>query len=180
MHRRADFSHKGKSENAETGKKRKKKAAKEEKERKRRLWEQAQRQERKQLGWQEDDEEEHDDSSEAERTVVLKQMFTDDELASDPLYKEEVEKDVTTECAKLGTIESVTIFTTNPDGVVTVRFGSAASANACVERMNGRFYAGKRVEAGLWDGKTSFEVDETPEQQEARLEQFGQELETDE
>jgi HIV Tat-specific factor 1 len=74
----------------------------------------------------------------------------------------------------------VRIFASNPEGVVTVRFGAEETADKCVELMNGRFFAGRRLEAGKYDGRSNFNVGkvaETEEEQAARLERFAAELE---
>jgi len=48
--------------------------------------------------------------------------------------------------------------------------------------MNGRFFGGRRVEAGLYDGKRRFKktgskADETEEEESARLEKYAKWLE---
>jgi len=42
------------------------------------------------------------------------------------------------------------------DGVMTVKFRDPISAQACVLKMNGRFFAGRRIEAELYSGKQRF------------------------
>ena len=39
--------------------------------------------------------------------------------------------------------------------------------------MNGRFFGGRTLEAFYFDGKTNYKVVETVEQQQKRLEEFG-------
>lgn len=38
--------------------------------------------------------------------------------------------------------------------------------------MNGRWFAGRRITAEKWDGKTNFKVEETEKQKEERLEEW--------
>lgn len=64
----------------------------------------------------------------------------------------------------------------------SVKFGTEEAANACVELMNGRYFAGKRVEAEIYDGKTKYTTKATGEDAEkeeaARLENFAKWLES--
>jgi HIV Tat-specific factor 1 len=70
-----------------------------------------------------------------------------------------------------------------PDGVMTVKFREPLSAQACVIKMNGRFFAGRQVEAALYTGKQRFnrgtgqdDVIEgnTDEAEKKRLDSFAQ------
>lgn len=73
----------------------------------------------------------------------------------------------------------------NEEGIVTVRFLNPTAALLCAQKMEGRFYAGRRIVAHLWDGKETFvqagpgggKRRETKEEEEARLEKFSRELE---
>jgi HIV Tat-specific factor 1 len=114
----------------------------------------------------------------AARTVLLKPMFTLDQMASDPVFKQDLEDDIAQECAKLGRLENVHAHSTNPDGVVQVRYASANEANECALRMRGRFFDKQQIEAFIWDGETKLDPEETPEEEEQRLERFGRELES--
>lgn len=74
----------------------------------------------------------------------------------------------------------VRVFGGNPDGVVMVKFKTAEAAEACIKKMQGRFFGGRQVEAGMWDGYTNHNVklQETAEQQAARLERFSKDIES--
>ena len=63
---------------------------------------------------------------------------------------------MTSECGKLGAVSKVTVYPHNRDGVVMVKFKSAAGATLCIEKMNGRFFAGRRLACELWDGVEDF------------------------
>lgn len=52
----------------------------------------------------------------------------------------------------------VRIFAQNPDGMVSVKFKTEEGANACLRVMNGRFFAGRQLEAFKWDGITNYNV----------------------
>ncbi len=59
------------------------------------------------------------------------------------------------------------MFAGNPKGVVSVKFKGEEAAKACVEKMNGRFFGGRQIVAGLWDGFTNYntqKLEETEEQ----------------
>ena len=80
------------------------------------------------------------------RIIVLQNMFSLEE-SSKPGFKEELMEDVRIGCEEFGTIDKITIFDKNPDGIVLVRFRSAAAAQNCIRRMNGRYFAGRQLKA---------------------------------
>ena len=93
-----------------------------------------------------------------------------------------MEEDVEAECGKFGAVDKVKVFTTNPEGVVSVRFKDGADSQKCVDAMKGRWFGGTRLEAGMWDGLTNYAKqglagDETEAEQNSRLERFGKSLE---
>uniref|UniRef100_A0A1D1ZUN1 Splicing factor U2AF-associated protein 2 n=2 Tax=Auxenochlorella protothecoides TaxID=3075 RepID=A0A1D1ZUN1_AUXPR len=112
-------------------------------------------------------------------TVIIKHMFTIDEILENPLYSEEIERDVLAEAGRLGRVEKVKVYKGNPDGVVSIKFATGEAADKCVKLMEGRFFARRRLAAFMWDGYTNYnmKLQETEEQQAARLEAFGRELE---
>eukprot|EP00873_Tetraselmis_striata_P038104 jgi/Tetstr1/458368/TSEL_044807.t1 len=121
-----------------------------------------------------------DDVKKAEDvTVILKHMFTLEELQAEPTLAGELKEDVAAECAKLGPIERLKLFQGNPEGVISIRFKMEEAAAACIQVMNGRYFGGRQVAAHKYDGKTNYNirVQETPEQQAARLEAYTRELE---
>ena len=46
----------------------------------------------------------------------------------------------------------------HPEGVASIGFKEAESAEACVRAMNGRWYGGRRLEVVVWDGVTNYQV----------------------
>ncbi|KAF7985034.1 hypothetical protein HWV62_8861 [Athelia sp. TMB] len=90
------------------------------------------------------------------RVVVLKHMFTLKELAEDATLLLDLKEDVRDECSALGEVTNVVLYDTEPDGVMTVKFREPLSAQACVIKMNGRFFAGRRIHAELYSGKQRF------------------------
>ncbi|KAM5531255.1 hypothetical protein V8D89_015056 [Ganoderma adspersum] len=91
-----------------------------------------------------------------ERVVVLKRMFTLQELEEDKSLLLDLKDDVREECSTLGEVTNVVLYDAEADGVMTVKFKDALSAQACVIKMNGRFFAGRRIEASLYAGRQRF------------------------
>lgn len=73
-----------------------------------------------------------DTSSRWDKVVVLKHMFTLKEIEDDPAAILDIKEDIRDECAKLGPVTNVVLFDKEADGVVTIRFGNAEAAEACV------------------------------------------------
>lgn len=93
--------------------------------------------------------------------------------------RNDIEMDITDECnEKFGEIDKFVIFDQHPEGVIKIKFKAPASAERCIEALNGRFYNGRQVDAGFWDGKTDYsKVKEDLETQMERIEEFGKWLE---
>jgi HIV Tat-specific factor 1 len=88
-----------------------------------------------------------------DKTVILKHMFTLQELEEDPAALLEIKEDIRDECSKLGVVTSVVLYDLEPDGVVAVRFKNTESAAACIKLMNGRSFGGSTVRASLAEGE---------------------------
>ncbi|KID90006.1 Nucleotide-binding, alpha-beta plait [Metarhizium guizhouense ARSEF 977] len=95
-------------------------------------------------------------NSKRDKTVILRHMFTLEELDEDPAALLEIKEDIRDECAKLGTVTSVVLYDQEVDGVVSVRFKDTESAVACIKLMHGRSFDGRVVEASLKTGKEKF------------------------
>ncbi|KAJ3276055.1 hypothetical protein HDV01_006225 [Terramyces sp. JEL0728] len=90
----------------------------------------------------------------------------------------DLKQDVRDECENFGQVTNVILFDLEPEGVILVRYKSDASALACVERMNGRFFAGRKIEAYLSKGNDNFKKSKTnSEDDEKRQEDYGKWLE---
>ena len=100
-----------------------------------------------------------DVSSRWDKVVILKHMFTLEELEvsgdvplpsmslprnsvsishpntiqEDPAAMLDIKEDIREECAKLGEVTNVVLFDKEPDGVASVRYSSPEAANACVK-----------------------------------------------
>ena len=89
------------------------------------------------------------------RIVVVKNMFHPTECQA-PGFVEELQEDLEGECSALGPLEKMTIFERHPEGVVVIKFGTAFAAEQCVKLMNGRFFAGRKLQSSYWDGSTDY------------------------
>ena len=88
--------------------------------------------------------------------VVLRNIFD----PKDVDYKI-VRDDMEEGCGECGAIEKVTVFEGNTDGVVVVKYRDGGGARKCVEVMNGRWYAQRKVSAEYYDGVTDYRVKES-------------------
>ncbi|KAF7513379.1 hypothetical protein GJ744_009800 [Endocarpon pusillum] len=97
-----------------------------------------------------------DTSSKWDKVVILKHMFTLQELEEDPAAILEIKEDIRDECSKLGQVTNVVLFDREPDGVASVRFANAEAAKACVRLMDGRWFDERQLKACVADGSEKF------------------------
>lgn len=95
-------------------------------------------------------------SSRFDKVVILKHMFTLEELAEDPAAILDIKEDIREECSKLGEVTNVVLFDMEEEGVASVRFSNAEAARACIGVMDGRSFAGQKVVAYISDGNEKF------------------------
>uniref|UniRef100_A0A8C4N635 17S U2 SnRNP complex component HTATSF1 n=1 Tax=Eptatretus burgeri TaxID=7764 RepID=A0A8C4N635_EPTBU len=108
-----------------------------------------------------------------EKVVVLRNFFHPTDFEEDPLVLNEIQEDLRSECEKYGDVRKVIIFDRHPDGVASVSFGIVNQADICVAALNGRWFAGRQLQAALWDGVTDYQVEETAREREERLKTWG-------
>ncbi|KAG5645215.1 hypothetical protein DXG03_006733 [Asterophora parasitica] len=77
-----------------------------------------------------DDKSESTTALENARVVVLKHMFTLQELAEDAALLLDLKEDVREECASLGDVTNVVLYDKEKDGIMTVKFRDPVSAKA--------------------------------------------------
>ena len=65
------------------------------------------------------------------RIIILKHMFTLEELEKDPSLLLDLKQEVREECEKLGKVTNVVLYDLEPDGVMSVKFMDIAPAQAC-------------------------------------------------
>ncbi|KAH8675844.1 hypothetical protein BX600DRAFT_546586 [Xylariales sp. PMI_506] len=91
-----------------------------------------------------------------EKMVILRYMFTLQELEEDPAALLDIKEDIREECAKLGVVTNVVLYDLEEDGVVSVKFKTPEAAEACVELMDGRAFDGRTVRATFPTGKEKY------------------------
>lgn len=126
-----------------------------------------------QFSWNEADE------GEGLRIVIIKNLFSPEDLEQDPDFATVIEEGVREQCeTNLGPIKKLILFEHNPEGVVQIKFEDAKAAEDCIKLMHGRFFAGRELECFYWDGKTNYRVVRESMQEETnRIEQFGDMIE---
>ena len=106
------------------------------------------------------------------RIVIVKNMFTPEIVLSDPEYLEMIREDITCECEQNAwkvitlffpllnplQVKRMVIFEFHPEGVVEIKFEKGEHAEACIGVFNGRWYGGRLLECGYYDGKTNYKV----------------------
>ncbi|RKP26699.1 hypothetical protein SYNPS1DRAFT_13841, partial [Syncephalis pseudoplumigaleata] len=98
-----------------------------------------------------------DKSERFKKIVILKHMFTMEEIDEDPTLLLDLKMDIRSEAEKLGEVTNVIIYDKSPEGVCSVRFKEPAHAEQCVKLMNGRYFGGRQVEAHIHNGKEKYE-----------------------
>ncbi len=115
------------------------------------------------------------------RVVVLRHMFTKAEIEEDPKAILDIKEDILFEAEKFSPVTSVYLFEDSEDGRCAVKFRSADAAIRAIEVFDGRYFAGQRIKAELYDG--SFKLKESKhkaneaDDDEERLERFADWLE---
>lgn len=97
------------------------------------------------------------------RSVILKHAWDPIE-DSNATFFDELEEDMRSECSKHGAVEHVHIVS---DGSVVVRFTELNAAIACMKVVNGRWFAGRQIEA-QFDQTTA----ENPSDADTKVEAF--------
>ncbi|RLN77327.1 hypothetical protein BBJ28_00021531, partial [Nothophytophthora sp. Chile5] len=100
------------------------------------------------------------------RSIILKHIWDPLEPrdGSDAAFFDELEDDMRAECSKHGSVDRVQIVA---DGAVIVRFTALNAATACLQVMNGRWFAGRQIEA-RFDQATA----EDPSDEDTKVEAF--------
>ncbi|XP_014787072.1 HIV Tat-specific factor 1 homolog [Octopus bimaculoides] len=109
-----------------------------------------------------------------EKTVILQNMFEPKEFEEDPSLLRELKDDVQSECSKFGEVRKIVIYDRNHKGVISVTFREPEEADECIVALNGRWFAQKKIVAETWDGKEKFDIAETEEERQDRLNKWQQ------
>lgn len=114
--------------------------------------------------------------AEGEKHVVLRGMFTLDEVYSQTDFVKELKEDIREEAETLGKVESVAVFEFNPEGIAVIKFADSYAAEKCVKLMDGRFFSGRQIKAELYDGYSNFKVEETEEMKQKRIQKWHDDI----
>ncbi|RFU36030.1 hypothetical protein B7463_g373, partial [Scytalidium lignicola] len=101
-----------------------------------------------------------------EKVVILKHMFTLEELEEDSAAILDIKEDIREECSKIGDVTNVVLYDLEEDGVASVRFVTAEAARQCVGIMHGRNFGGQRIEAYISEGRDHFKKSKKKEDDE--------------
>lgn len=125
------------------------------------------------LSWDTDE-----SSQNHQKVVILKYMFTPEEIEEDVSLLLGLKEDVELKCSELLGFEpkKIVIHDKHPEGVITTVLADFCQAQACVGALNDQYYAGRKVKAEIWDGKTNYTIKETDEEAEKRLEKLKQDV----
>merc|ERR1712087_1085830 len=107
-----------------------------------------------------------------EKTTVLKNVFVAEEFDADPTLIIVLRDAVKTECAQFGEVKKVIVHDRNPEGVVCVIFAEAEHSDGCISAMHERLRSGRKITAECWDGKTKYDVKETDEERQKRIDKW--------
>lgn len=125
-----------------------------------------------------------------DKFVILKNVFTLEELEEDPEALGEIEQDMWAGAEEIGPVTKVVLFDGEPEGVVSIKFKNKQDVIKCILKMNGRFYTGRKLEADFYDGTKRYKtkedlkkqqnVDGDDDEEQKRIEEFGNWLEREE
>ncbi|XP_011664875.1 HIV Tat-specific factor 1 homolog [Strongylocentrotus purpuratus] len=115
-----------------------------------------------------------------EQVIILKHVFHPSEFEEDAMLINDIKDDVKDECSTYGEVKKVLIFDRHPDGVVSVKFKDVENADKCIQSLNGRWFAKRKLEVTHWDGKTDYKIEETDKEREERLKKWEDFLQDDE
>lgn len=119
-----------------------------------------------------------------DKLVIMKHMFTLEELEKDPQAYLDIKEDVRDEASTCGEVTNVVLYDKEPEGVITVRFKQAADAVKFVHKTDGRFFDSRQVVSSIADARPRFKksgrgTESDQEEENERLEKFGNDLEAE-
>lgn len=114
------------------------------------------------------------------KIVIMKHCFNPKDFLEDATLITDIRDDIKEECETIGPVKKVLIFDRHPQGVVSVKFGTHEAADEAVKKFNGRFFAGQKIEAEVYDGVTDFAIEETAMERQERLDHWHKFIESGE
>lgn len=61
---------------------------------------------------------------------------------------------------------------------MSIKFEDVEAAQACIQKMDGRHFAQRTLVATMWDGHTSYKIEESDMEREERLKKWEKDLES--
>ncbi|KAJ8098374.1 hypothetical protein POJ06DRAFT_240083 [Lipomyces tetrasporus] len=120
------------------------------------------------------------------KIVILKHVFTVQELADDVAAALDIKEDIREGCEEIGPVSNVVLYDLEPDGVISIKFKDEDDALECVSKMDGRYFSGRQLKASIYDGQVRYRKsgkkhgEEEGNVEEERLAKFGEWLEHEE
>ncbi|KAK9484019.1 hypothetical protein V1527DRAFT_471226 [Lipomyces starkeyi] len=154
---------------------------------KREILKSVQRLNNKLTDWDDDDAEQLSTTNKRwNKIVILKHVFSLQELEEDLTAALDIKEDIRDGCEEIGPVTNVVLYDLEPDGVMSIKFRNEDDALDCVSKMDGRYFSGRQLEASIYDGRVRYRKsgkkhgDEDDKVEEERLARFGEWLEHDE
>jgi HIV Tat-specific factor 1 len=88
--------------------------------------------------------------------VILKYIFTLEELDEDPAAYFEIKEDIEEEAGKHGSVNKVALYDKEVDGIVSVHFREFEGAEAFRAASHGRNFDCRKIEATIADDRPKF------------------------
>lgn len=116
-----------------------------------------------------------------QKKVILKNMFTPDDILKDAELILELKEDVELKCSQLKfEAKKIDIYDKHEDGVIAVSFAEHEQAESFIKSLDNQLYDGRVVRAELWDGKTKYKIKETEDETEQRVNRWHEHIENEE
>ncbi|KAK9376622.1 uncharacterized protein V1513DRAFT_439222 [Lipomyces chichibuensis] len=155
---------------------------------KREILKSVQRLNNKLTDWDDDDAEQQSTTNKRwNKIVILKHVFTLQELEEDLTAALDIKEDIRDGCEEIGPVTNVVLYDLEPDGVMSIKFRNEDDALDCASKMDGRYFSGRQLEASIYDGRVRYRKsgkkhgdDDDDKVEEDRLARFGEWLEHDE
>ncbi|ELP91928.1 hypothetical protein EIN_399680 [Entamoeba invadens IP1] len=109
--------------------------------------------------------------------VIIKNMF-DLTTEKPQSFFDDLKNDIKSEVRKsCGPVDRVIVFSTNPQGVVMLKFYTNDVAEKCIKLMNGRWFDQRQLTCEYYDGFTNYKIEESKEQKEKRIKEWSEYVE---
>ncbi|KAF4547523.1 RNA recognition motif-containing protein 22 [Elsinoe fawcettii] len=118
-------------------------------------------------------------ASKWDKTVIVKHMFTLEEMEEDENLITDLEEDIRDQAKaeEWGDIQHIEIYDEEPEGVVRIKFREATSAQKAIMNIDGRLFAGQQLQAYIPQKKEVYrKKHRDEEEEERRLQKYGEEL----